>query len=660
MCIKLTILIFRTLLGCRYQISYNRTSKQYGHRRMNGMLTLENLKKSYGEKLLFEQINATITSADRIGLIGVNGTGKSTLLKIIAKIETADEGEIKHSKDYTIAYLAQNPQFQEDITVLEYIFAGEAKIMQVLRDYERALHWLEQNPSNEAAQSNLLEMQQQMDKFDAWEASTVARTVLTKMGITQFEEKVTLLSGGQKKRVAIAKALIQPADLLIMDEPTNHLDNETIIWLEKYLTSYNGALLLVTHDRYFLNRVTNLIYELDYGKLFIYEGNYELYLEKKLEREELEENLQQKHKNTLRREIAWLKRGARARSTKQKARIDRIDVLKGQKFHTNEDNIDIQIGSTRLGKQVIELKSISKNLGDKTLWKNFSMLISPGDRIGIIGPNGAGKSTLLHVIAGRIEPNEGEVNIGETVKIGYYTQGEEELDDEMRVVEYIKEVAEVIQTKDGIVITAEQMLERFLFSRPTQWTYIRSLSGGEKRRLYLLKILMQEPNVILLDEPTNDLDIKTLGILEDYLEHFPGVVLTVSHDRYFLDQVVDELIVFDGEGGLSHHYGNYSEFTVRQQDEKPKQEKRDKKRVKEKKSKTKLSYHEQKEWDVIEDDITALEERVEQLQKEIASKGSDFAQVQQLFEEQQALEAELEAKMERWEELSLLVESFQK
>ena len=626
------------------------------------MLTIENLSKSYGEKVLFEDINTTITSNDRVGLIGVNGTGKSTLLKIIAGIETADEGNIHHPKDYTIEYLAQNPEFIEEVSVLEYIFAGEAKMMQVLRDYERALLQLERNPNDEMTQSHLLYMQQQMDKYDAWEASTVAKTVLTKMGITQFDEKVTMLSGGQKKRVAIAKALIQPADLLILDEPTNHLDNETIVWLEKYFESYKGALLLVTHDRYFLNRVTNQIYELEHGKMYIYEGNYELFLEKKLEREELEQNLQQKHQNTLRREIAWLKRGARARSTKQKARIDRIDTLKKQKFNTNEDNIEIQVGSTRLGKQVIELEAISKVLGEKTLWKNFSILITPGDRIGIIGPNGAGKSTLLNVIAGRQQPDEGEVKIGETVKVGYYTQGEEELDESLRVIEYIKEIAEVIYTKEGKLITAEQMLERFLFSRPKQWTYISSLSGGEKRRLYLLKVLMQEPNVIILDEPTNDLDIKTLGILEEYLEHFPGVVLTVSHDRYFLDNVVDELIVFDGSGGLRHFYGNYSEYaTEMQADIQNKDNKKFvKPKVREKKVKNKLSYNEQKEWDVIEDEITQLEERIFQLQSDIAASGSDFEQVQELYQEQQTLEAELETKMDRWEELSLLIESFKK
>src|SRR5690625_1684582 len=519
------------------------------------MLTIEQLTKSFGEKLLFERINAFIEDNDRIGLIGVNGTGKSTLLKVIAGIEPADEGEIIHPNDYRIEYLPHQPQFVEEMTVLDYVFSGNAIMMQVLRDYELALIALEEDPRDETKQTKLMNMQQLMDKHEEWEASTVDKTILTKMGIRQFNQLTTTLSGGQQKRVAIAKTLIQPADLLILDEPTNHLDNETIVWLEKHLETYKGALLLVTHDRYFLNRVTNHIYELDHGKLYIYEGNYELFLEKKLEREELEKNLQQKHKNTLKRELAWLKRGARARSTKQKARIERIDMLKEQKFQTNQENIDIQVGSTRLGKQVIELKSISKVLDGKTLWNDFSMLITPGDRIGIIGPNGAGKSTLLHVIAERIQPDEGEVKIGETVKVGYYTQGEEELNDDMRVIEYIKEIAEVIHTKDGKWITAEQILERFLFSRPKQWTYISSLSGGEKRRLYLLKILMQEPNVIILDEPTNDLDTQTLGVLEEYLNGFPGVVITVSHDRYFLDRVIDQLLVFSGDQKIAKFHG---------------------------------------------------------------------------------------------------------
>lgn len=623
------------------------------------MLTIENVEKSYGDKLLFENISSTILDNARIGLIGVNGTGKSTLLKIIAGLEVPDEGKIIHPKEYNIEYLPQNPELNHNLTVMEQIYYGEAIIMKVMRNYEFALQELEANPSDEKAQDKMLNTQQEMDKHDAWEANTAAKTILTQLGVTDFDKAVSELSGGQKKRIAIAKALIQPANLLILDEPTNHLDNETIVWLEKYLSSYRGSLLIVTHDRYFLNRVTNYIYELDNASLYVYEGNYELFLEKKVEREILEANLEQKHSNTLRRELDWLKRGPRARSTKQRARIDRVGKLQEQTFNTNHENVEIQVGATRLGKQVIELISVSKAFGEKKLFSNVDFLIKPGDRIGIIGPNGSGKTSLLDVIANRLEADDGEVNIGETVKIGYYTQGEEELDDDLRIIEYIKEVAEVIYTKDGDVITAEQMLEKFLFSRPQQWTYIKRLSGGERRRLYLLKVLMTEPNVIILDEPTNDLDTQTLGILEEYLNQFPGVVVTVSHDRYFLDVVVDQLLVFDGQGNVDSYFGNYSEYIAEQVDEKAVVTKK-KIEPTVTKVKTKLAYREQQEWDRIEDDIMELEGKVTSLEAEIAGQGSNFEKIQELFDVQQKTEAELEVKMERWEELSLLVESFQK
>lgn len=624
------------------------------------MLTLEAITKSYGEKLLFENIHALIDKQDRIGLIGINGTGKSTLLKIIAGIEPADEGQLIHPNDYRIEYLSQNPPFDEEITILDYIFSGDATIMKVLRAYEQALYNLEQNPTSEDAQTRLMETQQLMDKHHAWDASTVAKTILTKMGITDFQQLTNKLSGGQKKRVAIAKALIQPADLLILDEPTNHLDADTIVWLEKHLTTYPGALLLVTHDRYFLNHVTNTIFELDHGSLYEYKGNYEYFLEKKVEREALEVQSQEKHQNTLRRELAWLQRGARARSTKQRARIERIDDLKEKNFHTDKANVEIQVGSQRLGKQVIELEHVSKTIANQVLFEDIHLLITPGDRIGLIGPNGSGKSTLLNIIANRIAPDLGIVHVGETVKIGYYTQGEEELDDNMRIIKYIKQVAEVIQTKDGNIITAEQMLERFLFSRAKQWSYIGQLSGGEKRRLYLLKILMQEPNVLLLDEPTNDLDIQTLSILEEYIEHFPGVVLTVSHDRYFLDQVIDELLVFNGNGQIEHVYGNYTDYMATKIETKKIEKKQPKpKQAKRQKERKKLSYHEQKEWETIEDEITTLEEKLDTLAAEIVEHGSDLEEVQRLYEEQQETEQLLEEKMERWEHLSLLIESFQ-
>ncbi|WP_047984751.1 ABC-F family ATP-binding cassette domain-containing protein [Ornithinibacillus californiensis] len=622
------------------------------------MLMIENLHKSYGDKILFNNITCTITEKDRIGLIGVNGTGKSSFLKVIAGVDSPDTGSIQFPKDYQVEYLPQEAELDSNLSVIEQIYYGEATIMKVMREYERTLQKLEQDPENMKVQESLLKVQQKMDEHEAWEASTTAKTILTKLGITDFNKKVTELSGGQQKRIAIAKALIQPADLLILDEPTNHLDNETVEWLEKYLQSFTGALLLVTHDRYFLNRVTNKIFELDKGNFYVYEGNYEVFLEKKAEREELERSNQQKHANTLKRELAWLKAGVKARTTKQKARIDRVHEMKDKTFNTDQQNVEFNVGSTRLGKKVIELIDIEKSFEGRQLIEDFSQLIIPGDRIGIIGPNGSGKTTLLNIMAKRFTADSGEVITGETVKIGYYTQGDEELNGDMRVVDFIKEVAEVIHTKDGDVITAEQMLERFLFPRSEQYNYIRKLSGGERRRLYLLKILMTEPNVLFLDEPTNDLDIQTLGVLEEYLDHFPGVVITVSHDRYFLDRVVDKLLVFEGNGRISSFFGNYSEYREKHQTDIKKEVKAAKVEQKPKQKK-KLSYMEQKEWDEIEDQIAKLEEKIIELETGIVEAGSDSEKVQKLFAEQERVQEELDTKMERWEELSLLVEELE-
>ncbi|GGA88861.1 ABC-F family ATP-binding cassette domain-containing protein [Ornithinibacillus halotolerans] len=622
------------------------------------MLTIENLHKSYGDKILFKDISCTITNEDRIGLIGVNGTGKSSFLKVIAGLDSAESGTVQFPKEYRIEYLPQEVELDPNLSVIEQIYYGEATIMKVMREYESTLQKLSADPENTKIQEALIKVQQKMDEHEAWEANTAAKTILTKLGITDFNKSVTELSGGQRKRIAIAKALIQPADLLILDEPTNHLDNETVEWLEKYLQSFKGALLLVTHDRYFLNRVTNKIFELDKGNLYIYEGNYEVFLEKKAEREELERSNEQKHANTLKRELAWLKAGVKARTTKQKARIDRVHELKEKTFQTGSKQVEFQIGSTRLGKKVLELEHISKAFEGRQLIQDFSQLIIPGDRIGIVGANGTGKTTLLNIMAKRLQPDSGEVTIGETVKIGYYTQGDEELDGEKRVIDYIKEVAEIIYTIDGDVITAEQMLERFLFPRYEQYNYIRKLSGGERRRLYLLKVLMTEPNVLFLDEPTNDLDTQTLSVLEEYLDHFPGVVITVSHDRYFLDRVVDKLFVFEGNGQINPFFGNYSEFRSSQQPVEKKSIKVQKEEQKPKQKK-KLSYMEQKEWNEIEDQIAALEDKVAELEEAIAAAGSDSEKVQSLFAEQQKVNEQLDAKMERWEELSLLVEEFE-
>lgn len=625
------------------------------------MLTVENVYKSYSDKILLNDVSCTIKQNDRIGLIGVNGTGKSTFLKVIAGIDIAEKGTIQHAKDYRIEYLAQDPELDPDLTVIEQIYYGEATMMKVMREYEQVLLDLQHDPNNEKVQERLLDKQQQMDEHDAWEANIAAKTVLTKLGIIDFHKQVAELSGGQKKRVAIAKALIQPADLLILDEPTNHLDNETVEWLEKYLASYKGALMLVTHDRYFLNRVTNQIFELDKGRLYIYEGNYELFLEKKAEREALERSYEEKHRNTLRRELAWLKRGPKARGSKQKARVERVQEMQKQTFDTKKEQVSFEAGSTRLGKKVVELEGIEKSYEGRLLIKDFDFLVVPDDRLGIVGPNGSGKTTLLNIIAGRMAPDQGEVDIGQTVKIGYYTQGDEELDGDKRLIEYIREVAEVIHTKNGEEITAEQMLERFLFPRSEQWDYIRKLSGGEKRRLYLLRVLMAEPNVLLLDEPTNDLDTQTLGVLEEYLDQFPGVVITVSHDRYFLDRVVNHLLVFKANSPIEHFYGNYSELLERQKEQEKQQSSKPAKKPQPKPAqKKKMSYYDKMEWETIEDDITELETMIDKLQDRIADAGSDAEKVQELYKEQQETEAKLEAKMERWEELSLLAEELER
>ena len=633
------------------------------------ILSVENLSKSFGDKTLFNNITFSVAEKQRIGIIGVNGTGKSTLLKILAGIEPSDAGDIVKPKSYNIEYLAQNPEFEGNGTILDEIFYGDTPLIRLLKKYEEALIALQKDPLNERKQDTLFKLQQEMDAMNAWDANTQAKSILTKLGLEDHSQNVGQLSGGQKKRVAIARSLIQPADLLILDEPTNHLDIETIEWLEEYITRYPGAILLITHDRYFLDRVTNGIFELEQGNLYSYEGNYSTFLEAKAIREEIEAANEDKRQNLLRRELAWMRRGAKARTTKQKARIQRFEELQNKPGHRQKDDLDIAIGGSRLGKKVFEIENISKQYEHKTVIKNFSYIVQPFERIGIVGPNGSGKTSLLNLLTGKDTPDEGTIDVGQTVKIAYYTQENEEMNQEQRVIDYIKETAQIIKTIDGKEITASQMLERFLFSPAMQYTYIKKLSGGERRRLYLLKILMTEPNVIILDEPTNDLDIETLTILEDYLEEFPGVVLTVSHDRFFLDKTSDILFVFEGEGNIRIFFGSYSEYL---EEEKQKQELLKKEEAKEKAQavttseqpnkpkKLKLSYKEQKEWEGIEDKIMQLEEEISTIQQEIASSGSDFAKVQPLYEKEQSLTTELEQIMERWEELSELVEQIEK
>lgn len=628
------------------------------------ILDVDDLYKTYGVQTLFDHISFSISEGERIGLIGVNGTGKSTLLNVLAGRDSAESGSMRHANAFRLEYLPQTPVFEDGVTALDHIYGGVSPIMAAVRNYEQALAQLEKNPADAKLQEQLLKRQQQMDAANAWDAEAAAKRILTRLGIQDFDTPANECSGGQKKRIALARALIQPADLLILDEPTNHLDNDIIDWLEEALDQYSGALLMVTHDRYFLNRVTKRILELDHGKLYSYDGNYELFLEKKAEREAHAASGEVKLQNQLRRELAWLRRGAKARSTKQKARVERVHQLQEHKGPEIKQSVDVALGSTRLGKKVIEAEQLSKHFNGRELFHEFNLLVTPGERLGIIGGNGSGKTTLLNILAKRLNPDSGTVAIGETVKIGYYTQEHAEMNEDLTVIDYIKEAAQVVRTDDGQQVTAEQMLERFLFSRPRQRTFIRKLSGGEHKRLYLLRILMTEPNVLFLDEPTNDLDTETLTVLEDYLLQFPGTVLAVSHDRYFLDRVVDRLIVFEGDGRIRRFEGNYSDYMDERKKEqaaavKTKANKKELPIQKPAAKKKKLTYKEQQEWNGIEDRIASLEEQVEQLKKEIAQAGSDAGKVQEFYKKQQEMEVKLDQAMERWTELSLKVEEIE-
>ena len=623
-------------------------------------LTIDNISKSYGEKALFDNVNLTIDAGNRIGLIGINGTGKSTLLKIIAGIESQDSGEIYTAKDYRIAHLSQQPEVDEEATALEQVFSGDSPMIKLQRDYEKALLNLTHNPLDERAQSQLFSASQQMDARNAWDVNNQIKTMLTKLGITDLTKKMKHLSGGQRKRVAMAACFSQAPDLLILDEPTNHLDPDIIAWLEHYLSRYNGALLFVTHDRYFLDRVTNRIVELDGGNLHFYDGNYSTFLEGKALREENELASEEKRQNLFRRELAWIRRGAKARSTKQKARIDRFEALKEVDGPKVKEQVEMSLSSSRLGKKVLELKSVSKAFGNKKILAEFSYLIGPNSRIGIVGPNGSGKSTLLNMLAGKIMPDSGHIERGVTVKLAYYTQETEEMDLKQRMINYIQEVAEVVHTSDGKTLSASGMLERFLFPTYMHGLPLAKLSGGERRRLYLLKLLMAEPNLLFLDEPTNDLDTQTLTILEDYLESFPGVVVTVSHDRYFLDKVVDELVVLEGDGQVKTTLDSFSEYLEKQK-ESPVQvveETKKPKGTERPKQKKKLSYQEQREWEEIEDKIAELEAQLNGVKADLNQAGSDYARAQELLEKQEELETKLDEKMNRWEALSELIEAF--
>lgn len=627
------------------------------------VLTVNNISKSYGEKTLFEDISLTINDTDKIGLIGINGTGKSTLLKIISGYETADSGEINIPNGKTIEYLDQNPKFDQDATVLQQIFKGDSPAIKLIRKYEQAIKDIEDNPESEALQKQLLKLTSEINAIDAWELESQVKTVLTKLGITNFNKKMGTLSGGQRKRVALASALLSPCDLLILDEPTNHMDNTSIDWLEGYLENRAGALLMITHDRYFLDRVVNRTIELDHGKIYIYTGNYSQFVEKKIERKNLESAIERKRQNLYRKELKWIKAGVKARSTKQKARIQRFEELKDSKVDFNDSKIDISVGHSRLGKKIINIKDISKSFGQNKIIENFSYILLRNDRIGIVGANGVGKSTLLNLITGKLTVDKGTIDIGQTVKIGYFSQESENMNKNFRAIEYIREIAEYITTSDGSKISASQMMERFLFSDDMQWTYVSKLSGGEKRRLYLLRILMDAPNVLILDEPTNDLDIDTLKVLESYIDEFNGAVISVSHDRYFLDRTCNKIFSFEDKGNITEYTGNYSDFIAKRknlvkEDSKDKIYKKKTHHGTEKKNQQKLkfTYNEKLEYEKIDSEIEKLENELSKLEDKVQEYASDFVKLQELMVEKNKVEEKLLFKMERQEYLSNLEE----
>lgn len=588
------------------------------------ILNIEHISKIYGEKVIFDDVSLGIHSGDKIGVIGVNGTGKTTLLKIIAKINEPDKGQIICGNGIRVSYLPQNPEFPKKQSILEYVMDGK--------------------------------------EHQDWKTESEAKTILTKLGIYDFDEGCDHLSGGQKKRVALARTLVDPTEVLILDEPTNHLDNDMVLWLEEFLNSFRGVLIMVTHDRYFLDRVTNKIVEIDKGKLYEYDTNYSGFVELKVQREEMELATERKRQSLLRVEMEWMKQGIKARGTRQRARTERFEELKNAKGPSMQQNVEMDSISSRLGKTTIELEHISKGFGDKHLINDFSYIFLRDDRIGFIGPNGCGKSTLMKMVMGILKPDEGNITIGDTVKIGYFAQENEDMTGDIRVIDYIKNVAEYIQTTKGQA-SASQMLDRFLFPPELQYTPLDKLSGGEQRRLYLLKVLMEAPNVLILDEPTNDLDIQTLTILEDYLDTFAGIVITVSHDRYFLDRIVNRIFAFEEGGHLKQYEGGYTDYlekvkpAAKPEKSKPaKKENNGKKFQKEHQKKLKFTYKEQKEFETIDDDIAKLEEKLEQLDEEIMENATNSGKLAELTEQKESAQAELDEKMDRWVYLNDLAE----
>lgn len=616
------------------------------------------LSKSHGIKQLFKDMSFTIREGEYVGLIGQNGSGKSSLLRILAGVDTADSGTIDKSNDYRINYLSQEPEFNDSDTIFEAVFSGDAPLIKTVRRYEEAVSNLMNDSENVQFQEAYSRCEQDMNTNDAWQADVQFKTILTKLGVGDLEQKMGELSGGQRKRVGLAQVLMQAPDLLLLDEPTNHLDVDAIMWLETYLANYRGSLLLVTHDRYFLERVTNQMLEIKNGGIESYSGNYLSYLEQKAEREAIQQKMSDKQAKLYKNELAWMRKGAKARTTKQQARIHRFeDLEKGVKETQGEDqNLEINFDSSRLGKRVFQLEDVSLEVGEKTILEHFSHIFQANDRIGIVGKNGSGKTTFLRMLAGHLEPASGILTVGETVKIGYYRQIMEPFPEDKRVINYLQEIAEEAQAADGTRVSVTELLETFLFPREMHGSLIRTLSGGERRRLYLLKLLMNQPNVLLFDEPTNDLDIETLTVLEDYLTSFPGAALVVSHDRYFLDKVVDKLIVIDGPAGPFLFYGNMTDY-LEVADELYQSipvAKAEKSKVADSESneKRKLTYSEQLEWAGIEEEIMVIDEEIAEAKEQMLEISSDFVKLGEAQEQLEAKEALLAAKWERYEYLS--------
>jgi len=623
---------------------------------MNIMM-IENLTKSYGEKTLFKDISFSINDGDKIGIIGINGVGKSTLLKIIYGIDIADSGSVNMPSKTRIEFLSQDPNFDPKATVLEQIFKGDSPIMKLIQRYELALEKLENNPENKEFQEKILSLNNEMTAQDAWETENRAKTILTKLGIKHFDSKMNTLSGGQQKRVALAAALIAPCELLILDEPTNHMDNNTIDWIEEYLTSRKGALLMITHDRYFLDRVVNKTLELEKGNLYTYPGNYSYFIEKRLERREIANSVEKKRKNLYKKELEWIRSGCQARTTKSKSRIQRFEIIKNSKVDLTQEVLDISLGQSRLGKKIVSIKNLSKSFDNKKIIDNFSYTVLKNDRIGIIGDNGIGKSTLLNIIKGVLNPDSGSIDIGSTVKIGYFSQKTTHMDESLRAIDYIKEHSEIFEMSDGSKISASQIMEQFLFTPDMQWTYINRLSGGEKRRLYLLKILVAAPNVLLLDEPTNDLDIDSLKVLESYIDNFEGPVISVSHDRYFLNRTCSRIFSYEGSGKILEHTGNYTDFRNFKKSIIPdvlvkNNNKENTSKKPKKQAQLKLTYKENLEFQSIESEIESLEALLDKLENDMNNNSRDFVKLNELLKEKELVEEKLLDKMERFEYLN--------